>query len=100
MTSRRKQHAGPAQLQGESGATSSTQPNIANARFAPEADRKGLEGAPSSSSGSPKSRLAAMGRETQNFFAMSGHKSDDDEGDLDQFQSTRALRDRKLLGSD
>lgn len=95
VTSRRKQTA--MQLQGESGATSSTHPKIAtNSRI-----RQGAEpdDAGQSSSGS-RSKHAAMGREAQNLFAISGQKSDDDEGDLDQFQSTRALRNRKLLGSD
>lgn len=81
--SRRKQ-GGESHLQGESGATSSTHPKMSSTLGKQDAKREELDGA-QSSSGSPKSKLGAIGRETQNFFAMSGQKSDEDEGDLDQF---------------
>lgn len=99
LASRRKPNPAAAQLQGESGATSSTYPEISHALIQREGGHDDQDGAQSSSS-SPRSKPAATGRETQNFFALSGRKSEEDEGDLDQLRSTRALRNKKLLGSD
>jgi len=72
------------QFPGEPGVTSTTHPKRLNTRISNEPVHVDREGGQSSSYGSPP--LGGARQETsQNLFAMSARKSDEDEADLDQY---------------
>ena len=72
------------QFPGEPGVASTTHPKRLNTRISNEPVHVDREGGQSSSYGSPP--LRGTRQETsQNLFAMSALKSDEDEADLDQY---------------